>query len=650
MPPTGRIFLSYRRDDSRYATRGIYDRLATHFGEDAVFMDVDTIPAGLDFVKVLQREVQRCDILVAVVGKSWLNIKDEAGNRRLDNPEDFVRIEVATALERDIRVIPVLLDGVFMPRSTELPDNLKTFARRNAIQVKHDSFGSDVYRLIKQLEKAFEEIERDKADQARLAAAETARLAQKAKIEKLHTQADTAVSLQDWALAQRKLKNILALDADDLQAQAKLELVDEKLTALAEEEQAQRIAQEEALKEKAARAQAQVAQERADRLARQKRDAEEKARQDALKEERRQERIDNIRNFFSKNAKGLLFGIGGITLLFLLGLIISNIDFAPQPEPTDVAGLATTPLSVAPTSVLIGETATAQALSVAPTSVLGEELGVGSTMVSEKDGMVMVYVPAGEFQMGSEDGGSDEKPIHTVYLDAYWIDQTEVTNAMFANYLNSLVASITIEDSEKVVYDGDIIYDLICTGCENWEDRILWNGDEFSVVKGYEQHPVALVSWYGANAYCSSVERRLPTEAEWEKAASWDDVSQVQRVYPWGDDFASGEANFCDSNCFYNWKNDNYDDGYADTSPIGSYESGKSFYGAFDMSGNVWEWVDDWYDAYPGNTVSNPSYGTTYKVLRGGSWFDDENILRVSYRIGYNPDLRNVSRGFRCSR
>ena len=121
----GRIFISYRRADSAGYAGRIYDRLTAHFGEDAVFMDVDTIEAGVDFVEVLQNAVQSCDVLVALIGRGWLDIKDAAGKRRLDNPEDFVRIEIAAALSRDIRVIPVLVDGASMPRSTELPDNLK---------------------------------------------------------------------------------------------------------------------------------------------------------------------------------------------------------------------------------------------------------------------------------------------------------------------------------------------------------------------------------------------------------------------------------------------------------------------------------------------------------------------------------------------
>ena len=131
-------------------------------------MDVDTIEAGVDFVEVLQNAVQRCDVLVALIGRRWLDSKDANGKRRLDNPEDFVRIEVAAALDRDIRVIPVLVDGVIMPNSTELPGNLKPLARRNALQVDHQSFNLDVQRLISQLELALKAAERAKAEKLRI--------------------------------------------------------------------------------------------------------------------------------------------------------------------------------------------------------------------------------------------------------------------------------------------------------------------------------------------------------------------------------------------------------------------------------------------------------------------------------------------------
>jgi hypothetical protein len=156
----GRIFISYRRADSAGYAGRIYDRLAAHFGEDAIFMDVNTIEAGLDFVEVLENAVRSCDVLVALIGTRWLNIKDTEGKRRLDNPQDFVRIEIAAALKREIRVIPVLVDGVNMPNSTELPRGLKSLARRNAVQISHHSFSADAYRLISQLELALKAIEK----------------------------------------------------------------------------------------------------------------------------------------------------------------------------------------------------------------------------------------------------------------------------------------------------------------------------------------------------------------------------------------------------------------------------------------------------------------------------------------------------------
>jgi len=153
-PRKGRIFISYRRTDTSYAAGRIYDRLAMHFGEDAIFMDVEALKGGHDFVKVLEEAVQSCDVLIALIGSQWLEAKDEGGNRRLDDPEDYVRIEIATALNRDIRVIPVLVDGIDMPRSIKLPENLKPLVRRNALQVNHRSFNSDAYRLIAHIELA----------------------------------------------------------------------------------------------------------------------------------------------------------------------------------------------------------------------------------------------------------------------------------------------------------------------------------------------------------------------------------------------------------------------------------------------------------------------------------------------------------------
>ena len=150
---SGQIFISYRRDDSSASAGRLSDRLSNHFPSNQIFMDVDSIDLGEDFVKTIEETVGSCDVLIAVIGKGWLTSCDQEGKRRLDNPDDFVRIEIATALKRDIRVIPVLVDGASMPRICDLPDDLKALVRRNALQLSHDRFRTDSERLASAVER-----------------------------------------------------------------------------------------------------------------------------------------------------------------------------------------------------------------------------------------------------------------------------------------------------------------------------------------------------------------------------------------------------------------------------------------------------------------------------------------------------------------
>jgi TIR domain len=120
-----KVFISYRRDDTAHAAGRVRDRLERDFGADLLFMDVDAIPLGRDFTKVLRDEVTKCDVLLALIGPNWLNVRDEEGNRRLDNPADVLRIEIGTALQRDIPVIPILLDGARIPKADQLPQDLR---------------------------------------------------------------------------------------------------------------------------------------------------------------------------------------------------------------------------------------------------------------------------------------------------------------------------------------------------------------------------------------------------------------------------------------------------------------------------------------------------------------------------------------------
>jgi class 3 adenylate cyclase len=150
--PSGGIFISYRRQETSHLAGRLYDRLADHFGEDQVFMDVDTIEPGVDFADVISRAVSTCQVLLAVIGPHWLTAIDQDGHRRLDDPGDIVRMEVEAALQRNVRVIPILVEGALMPRRQELPESLAGLARRNALAVRHDSFRYDTQRLVTVIE------------------------------------------------------------------------------------------------------------------------------------------------------------------------------------------------------------------------------------------------------------------------------------------------------------------------------------------------------------------------------------------------------------------------------------------------------------------------------------------------------------------
>ena len=135
-----RIFISYRREDTAPYAGRIYDRLVTEFGFEQVFFDIDTIPPGDDFVEVLTEKVESCDVLLAVIGKSWLTIADRAGRPRIKNPEDFVAIEIGAALRRKVRVIPILVGGGRVPIQSELPEELAELARRQARELPDGAF------------------------------------------------------------------------------------------------------------------------------------------------------------------------------------------------------------------------------------------------------------------------------------------------------------------------------------------------------------------------------------------------------------------------------------------------------------------------------------------------------------------------------
>jgi uncharacterized membrane protein YhaH (DUF805 family) len=151
---TGRIFINYRRGDDQAAAGRLYDRLLQHFDREQLFMDVDAIEPGVDFVKSLDEQVAACIAFIAVIGPRWLNARNHDGSPRLDNPTDYVRVEIESALKRDIRVIPVLVDGASMPQPSDLPPSLQALARRNAVEIAHHRFAADCDDLARRIKRA----------------------------------------------------------------------------------------------------------------------------------------------------------------------------------------------------------------------------------------------------------------------------------------------------------------------------------------------------------------------------------------------------------------------------------------------------------------------------------------------------------------
>ncbi len=233
--------------------------------------------------------------------------------------------------------------------------------------------------------------------------------------------------------------------------------------------------------------------------------------------------------------------------------------------------------------------------------------------MTDEQGAQMVLIPAGDFTMGSNRGETDEQPVHLVYLDAFYMDKYEVTNKLYKECADAGKC----EPPKQIYFFAES------------PNKIYYG------VSQYDNFPVIFVDWNMAKAYCEWRGARLPTEAEWEKAARG---TGRENTYPWGKDLDCQKANY--QGCVNR------------TSEVGSYQEGVSPFGVYDMTGNVWEWVSDWYsDNYyaisPPKNPSGPSSGQS-RVLRGGSWprFD----VTAYHRNKFAPDYNTFDIGFRCAR
>ncbi|NJK50593.1 ergothioneine biosynthesis protein EgtB [Candidatus Gracilibacteria bacterium] len=243
----------------------------------------------------------------------------------------------------------------------------------------------------------------------------------------------------------------------------------------------------------------------------------------------------------------------------------------------------------------------------------------------------MVEIPAGECEMGYDAiaAQDNERPTHQVYLDTYWLDRYPVTCAQYREFMAA--GGYQNERFWSVQGWKWLEANPVCVPLY-WSDSSDW-----------DNHPVCGVSWYEAQAYARFVGKRLPTEAEWEKAASWNAQNSQKSLYPWGN--SAPNPKLCNHNCLV-----------GHTTPVNAYLAGQSAYGCCDMLGNVWEWTDSWFAGYEGfqpypyRGYSQTYFDTKHRVLRGGSWATRSWAMRSSFRNWYHPGVRQILAGFRCAR
>jgi formylglycine-generating enzyme required for sulfatase activity len=574
------IFISYRRMDV-YTALAVYENLKNH-GYD-VFFDYRSISSG-DFEQIITSNIKARAHFLLILTPTALD--------RCNEPGDWLRREIELAIDEKRNIVPLFFKSFRFgaPSVTEkLTGKLKNLSRYNGLNVHEDYFDEAMHRL---------------------------------RFQYLNIPLDTVLhpvstEVQEVVLAEQIAADKALEQIEDMQELVKQ--ADEKPVQLTKPDPMPALEKSVSVapppEKQTSTPVLDVAQKRDEVQAKRDKVPKENSLdfEPALKKAK-----PRLAFPFSLPAKKLSIPIlnyrllGGVAAGALLVTLsawgISNLlknQALATLEPTQTSQ----PVITKTTEPTVTGTKPATA-TIAP-STPTPALGIGSTMTG-KDGMTLLYVPAGEFMMGSEDGESDEKPVHSVYIDAFWIDKTEVTNGMYALCVSAggcLISPYFDYSSTRDEYYGNPIYD---------------------------NYPVVYVAWDMAKTYCEWAGRRLPTEAEWEKAARGTD----HRTYPWGTDPPNVDL-----------LNYNLSIRSGDTTEVGYYPDQASPYGALDMAGNVWEWVADWYDAdyYATSPSRNPQKlgSDQWHVFRGGAYFSDEFDIRSANRDtldGFGPYT-----GFRCA-
>lgn len=469
-------------------------------------MDVDDIPAGVDFRGVLREATAKCDVMLVIIGKSWLNISDKAGKRRLDDPNDFVRLEVETGLQRDrIPVIPVLVNGASMPPPDALPLSIRQLAFKNAVTLRNPpDFKHDLERLVKQL----------------------ASLGIKRR-SWLRYWPIAALAIIALVLAVVLLPNLSSgSEPDPTQSVAVSTTIAPSVTPLPTH-----------------------------------------THTDAPPSP-------------TVQASATLMASPTTTPR------PASTDTSIPPTPTSQASATPEPIEPEtpnePKPTLTEPPTAAPAAPFEPT-----------TAIDPITGRTTVYVPSGIFR---DENGSSFQP--------FWIDAYEVTNGQFLEFVLERGVS---QSAQRVFYDINATDAAIVIGTGT-----------YTVRDGLDDHPVVNVTWDGAREYCSWIDGQLPSATELHKAAVWNPATETALTYPWGDAFDPAAANIEGSGLM----------------PVGSYPSGVSPVGAYDVIGNASEWTS-------GARGFNRFY-------TGGDYSSTWRTLQIGTLQQASDGFQSATVGFRC--
>jgi formylglycine-generating enzyme required for sulfatase activity len=632
----GKIFINYRRGDEAGFTQALYLRLESEFASGDLFMDVEGhIKPGDDFVEVLNAQVAASDVVLAVIGPRWAELL----TARQGEPDDLLAIELKAALDQGKRVIPVLVGGASMPRADSLPEAIRPLARRNALGLRPERFKADCQGLVTALKESLAaaeqeraartEAERKAAEAARLEAEEQAAARAKAAEERGRTQAMAGLSAEDVRKAEELASWDFVKDRNDVQelrdhlarfpsgtteryALARLDgLVWSGLGGAPKIEQLRAYLDEFPKGANVAGARGRIAaleREATEASAAERLRAQETEAWGAVAASTDKTSIEAFLKHWPKGQHAAAAKAR-----------IAELRRGPRRR---AMLLGATAMTV--TALIVGgwlaysRTRLEVALAKSLSTQAEQALKPGSVFKECQDCPEMVVVPAGKFAMGSRDSDkyhSDaEGPQHEVAIaKPFAVSRTEVT---FAEW-------------DACVAQG---------GCARQPEDQSW---------GRGGRPVMNVSWDEARQYAAWIAKltgkpyRLLTEAEWEYAAR----AGTTTIYSWGDEIGKGNANCagCGS------QSDN-----KQTAPVGSFKP--NAFGLYDMHGNVWEWVEDcWHVSYRDASSEGSAWTTgctdgSRRVIRGGSWFDDPQLLRAAFRLWHSSEDRNFNVGFRLAR